>query len=115
MKNDELTNKVNSALDDSVEKLDADTTRQLFEARQKALNELDKPLWWKMPMLKPAGAIAAGLVVFMLVSPFFKVTDNSDSFTEPTDIELMASVDNLEMVEELEMIQWLLESEDYAS
>ena len=115
MNDDDLTSKTKSTLDDSVEQLDANTTQQLFAARQKALNELDKPTWWKMPMLKPVGAIAAGLMVFAMLSPIYKVADNKDGLTQPDDIELMASVDNLDMVEELEMIQWLLETEDYAS
>ena len=66
-------------------------------------------------MLKPIGAIAAGLMVFAVLSPVNKVADNREGLTQPDDIELMASVENLDMVEELEMIQWLLESEDYAS
>ena len=116
MKNDDdLIRQTKSTLDDSVEQLDADTTQQLFDARQKALNELDKPAWWKLPMLKPIAAIAVGLTVFAVLSPVYKVADNGESLTQPDDIELMASVDNLDMVEELEMIQWLLESEDYAS
>lgn len=113
--NDDLKKKAGSVLDKSVEDLDAKTTRQLFEARQKALNELDKVAWWKSPALKPVGAIAAGLAVFMLVSPVYKVAENSNGLALPADMELMASADNLEMVEELDMIQWLLESEDYAS
>ena len=117
MNNDEFNKQANASLDESVDNLDSDTSQKLFSARQKALAELDKPVWWKMPMFKPVGAIAAGLTVFMIVSPVYKVADNNNGkgLTQPADIELVASVDNLEMVEELEMIQWLLESDDYAS
>lgn len=115
MNNDDFEKQVNQALDDSVDKLDSDTTRRLLTARQSALAELDKPAWWKMPVLKPVGALAAGLLVFMIVSPVYKLAQNDRGLAEPADIELMASVDNLEMVEELEMIQWMLETEDYAS
>ena len=114
MNDEELNKQVNASLDDSVDNLDTDTSQQLFSARQNALAELDKPVWWKIPILKPVGAIAAGLTVFMIVSPVYKVADNGKGVTQPADIELVASVDNLEMVEELEMIQWLLESDDYA-
>lgn len=114
MNNEEFNKQVNASLDESVDNLDPDTSQQLFSARQKALAELDKPVWWKAPMLKPVGAIAAGLTVFMIVSPVYKLADNANGLSQPADIELMASVDNLEMVEELELIQWLLESDDYA-
>lgn len=114
MSNNEFNKQAKASLDDSVDNLDPETSQQLFSARQKALAELDKPVWWKTPMMKPVGAIAAGLTVFMIVSPVYKVADNGKDLTQPADIELMASADNLEMVEELEMIQWLLESDDYA-
>ena len=101
MKNEELENKVNTALDDSVKNLDSQTTQQLFEARQKALDELKKPVW-KITILKPVGAIVAGLAVVMLVSPIYKVVENGNGLSQPTDFELMASADNFEMVDELE-------------
>ena len=115
MCNDEFNKQAKGSLDESVDNLDPETSQQLFSVRQKALAELDKPVWWKAPMLKPVGAIAAGLTVFMIVSPVYKVADNDKGITQPADIELVASLDSLEMVEELEMIQWLLESDDYAS
>jgi hypothetical protein len=114
MKNDNFDKQVNQALNDSVDRLDSDTTQRLFETRQLALAELDRRSWWQAPIIKPVGAVVAGLLVFMIVSPVYRLADNEKELPHPADIELMASVDNLEMVEELEMIQWLLEKEDYA-
>lgn len=114
MNKDDFDKRVKQALDESVDKLDSDTTQRLFEARQSALVELDRRSWWQAPILKPIGALAAGLLVFMIVNPVYRLAENDNELPQPTDIELMASVDNLEMVEELEMIQWLLEKEDYA-
>lgn len=115
MTNDDFNKQVNQTLDDSVDKLDPETKQRLFDARQSALAELDKRSWWQAPVLKPVGALVAGLMVFMIVSPVYKLAENENGLPQATDLELMASVDNLEMVEELEMIQWLLEKEDYAS
>ena len=114
MNNDDFENKARSVLDDSVENLDSHTSRQLFEARQKALAELHKPAWWQMPVLKPVGAVVAGLLIFMLVNPVYRLAENETGLSQPADIEMMASVESLEMVEDLEMMQWLLESDDYA-
>jgi hypothetical protein len=103
-----------SLLDESVDEISPDITRRLQQARYAAL-EKAKPrsLWLYYPQ-----AIAATLVVSIIsASLLFNFDDNVLNDTEiamEADIEMLTSSEGLELMEDLEFIQWLAESEEYA-
>ena len=103
-----------SLLDESIDDLSPDIARRLQQARYAAL-EKAKPrsLWSYYPQ-----AIAATLVVTVIsASLLFNVDDNVLNNTEiamEADIEMLTSSEGLELMEDLEFMQWLAESEEYA-
>jgi hypothetical protein len=96
------------ALNESIENLDANTLSRLNQARQKALSQEDnRPLvniFWI-----PAGALAAlsiAVVVGLLLSSPEISLNNLD------EAEFMATNEEIELVEDLEFVAWLIEQEN---
>ena len=99
---------VKRALDASTDELDARTQDRLRAAREHALavaagKETDSSLGW----LLPAGgfvAAAVAAVVFIMLQPV--PTDVVLSFSSG-DMELLTSVEPLELLDNLEFYEWL--------
>lgn len=110
-KHDEkLVSKVCEALDDSVQRIDAETSHRITAARQAALAKSSKR--FSLPKLFTAAATAMSLfIAVMLVNTQFNQTEEIQSVEE---IDLIASQDTLELYEELEFYTWL-EEEDVTS
>ena len=104
-----------SLLDESTDDISPDIARRLQQARYAAL-EKAKPrsIWSYYPQ-----AIAATLLVTVIsASLLFNFDDNVLNNTEiamEADIEMLTSSEGLELMEDLEFMQWLAESEEYAS
>lgn len=103
-----------SLLDESIDDISPDITRRLQQARYAALEKAkSRSLWSYYPQ-----AIAATLAVsVILASLIFNFDDNVLNNTEivmEADIEMLTSNEGLELMEDLEFIQWLAESEEYA-
>ncbi|MEE8264054.1 MAG: hypothetical protein V3S73_05270 [Gammaproteobacteria bacterium] len=94
---------VRAELDRSVAHLDAATNAQLNQARRRAFEERAQPLW--QIGLLPAGVFATAcvaLIVFTLAAPPF-----SGREMILQDVELISSLDSLDLYEDLEFYEWL--------
>jgi len=109
-------NKAKASLDDSLDEISPDITRRLKQARYAAL-EKAKPrsLWSFFPQ---AATVAFAIAVVSLSLNFNfnqnETTDTVIAMETETEMEMLTSNDNLELMEDLEFIQWLVESEQYA-
>ena len=121
MKDDDqnILKKSKQALDESVEHLDAQTLSRLNQARQKALSQKTHvfPLnisWanisWKNISWAPASAFAA-LSIAIIASSLFLSTPNN-TLTSADEVEFMASNEDLELMEDLEFVAWLIEQDN---
>ncbi len=111
----QFENKVKNHLDNSLDDLSPDITRRLQQARYAAL-EKAKPrsLWSFFP--QAATAVFAVAVIAISLTFNFNQNNSTDTVAEmDNEIEMLTSNDNLELMEDLEFIQWLLESEQHAS
>ncbi|MDH5601461.1 MAG: DUF3619 family protein [Gammaproteobacteria bacterium] len=114
-KPDNFEQKNKSLLDESLDDISPEIMRRLQQARYAAL-EKAKPrtIWSYYPR-----AIAATLVVSVISASLFinfddNVLNNSEVAME-ADIEMLTSSEGLELMEDLEFMQWLAESDEYAS
>lgn len=105
-------------LDETLEDLTPEISRRLQQARYAALESVDKPasLW----SFYPQAATAILAVAIISLSLFLNVENNVavDSviaMDNETEIEMLSSNDSLELMEDLEFIEWLVEFEEYAS
>ena len=112
----DFENKTNSLLDQSVDDISPDVARRLQQARYAALEKAKsrRSLWLFYPH-----AIAATLVISIVSASLLlnfddNVLNNTDVAMEE-DIEMLTSSEGLDLLEDLEFMQWLAESEEYAS
>ena len=102
-RHDTFIGNIHSALDASLDDIDAATQSKITQARHRALDQRTN----KSPLhiWIPAGAVATAcvaLVMFSLV-PKTQVED-----TVPLDdLELISNIEDLELLEELEFYEWL--------
>ena len=108
MNDDDFLKQIKHALDQQSESLDGETLSRLNRARQAAIQQADKKrsrLMW----LPATGLVAA----LLLTSLFLFRSDDIDMIQNGNidEIELIASSEQLELLEQLEFYQWLLEED----
>lgn len=109
---EKFENKVKAYLDESVEDLSPDITRRLQQARYAAIEKSQTRSIWSF---YPHAATAVVAIAVISISINLSQKNMVESVLAMEDeIELLASNDNLELMEDLEFIQWLVESEEYA-
>jgi hypothetical protein len=98
--------------DESVAALDGETRSKLTQARYRALEEL-KPrrqaLWARALVPVGAAAVVATLTVMLWQGQIPSVDDGDFDVAAVTDIEILLSEEELDMIEELEFYAWLEE------
>jgi len=100
---DPLAQKIKQTPDQQT--LDADTTRQLAQARAKALQQDQS--FWRMSYAIPAMVMASLVAIVVMINQ--QLPDQSPAFA-PDSIEafeILSSRDELEMFENLEFYIWL--------
>lgn len=104
----DLEDRIKSTLDRSVEELDSDVARRLRLIRYQSLQQAgSRPAFtWKLP------AVALASILFMAISAVLLVQNSQDVMPEilaeniePVDVMVMN--ENMELLEELEFMQWL--------
>jgi len=114
-KSERFEKKARTTLDESLKDLSPDITRRLQQARYTALEKAKPRTFWSF---YPQALTAVIAIAVVSASVFFSF--NPDDTTETViameaEMEMLTSNDNLELLEELEFIQWLVETEEYAS
>ena len=113
-KNIEFENKVKAYLDDSLDELSPDITRRLQQARYAALEKAKPRSLWSFFPQTATVAVAIAVVSLSLNFNFNQNETIDTMIAMETEMEMLTSNDNLELMEDLEFIQWLVESEQYA-
>jgi hypothetical protein len=98
-----------NSLNDSVAHLDAATLSQLNRARQQALAEVGKPFLQRHWL--PLSAAAFALVAISVALPLL----TSPNAVSPPAPNYAGTVEDAVLVEDLDLVLWLMESEDHAS
>ncbi|MEM7402073.1 MAG: DUF3619 family protein [Pseudomonadota bacterium] len=102
-----VVSNVCDALDDSVNRIDAETSQRIVAARQAALAKTPKR--FSMPKIFAATATALSIFIAVIV---VNTQLNQNLETESVEaIELIASQDTIELYEELEFYTWLVEED----
>lgn len=108
-KDRELLNAIKHELDNSIERVDAQTRSRLTQIRHQALQRKKKSNLIDSPFV-PVSVFATACLV---VAVALYIPDNSDMQNPDdivSDLDLISSTENLEFFEELEFYEWL---EDY--
>ncbi len=111
---------IRAQLDDSLNDYDAATLSRLNQARQRALDELPKAgrLPWHWPALAFASALALVVLIGfpggqVQVSPEMDDVALVDIDLSDDEMALLASDDDLEMLQDLEFYAWLEQQQDW--
>lgn len=109
---DPLEQRSRELFEDSVNRLDARTRSRLNQARQMALNELNKGATRRYWLAAPLGGLAAAvLVAVLLVNGRETISPHQGSATLPfDDFDIVADADSLELLQDVEFYSWLAEA-----
>ncbi|MCZ6829937.1 MAG: DUF3619 family protein [Gammaproteobacteria bacterium] len=109
------------ALDQSIEHLDAHALSRLNHARQQALAETQRPAFWRpayrsgwLP-LTAAGFTALALVIGLPMTTSVEQPAEDLMLSLLADNANMAALEDAELLEDLEMMLWLVDVENHAS
>lgn len=114
-KPENIEKKAKSLLDESLSELPPAITRRLQQARYAALEKAKPRSIWSF---YPQAITAMFAVSIISASLFFGLNEDKLINTElamESDIEMLTSNESLDLMEDLEFMQWLVESEEYAS
>lgn len=114
-KSEEFEKKAKAVLDESLDDLSPDICRRLQQARYAALEKAKPRSFWSF---YPQAISVMFAVTIISVSLLFNFDENEINNTElamEADIEMLTANESLDLMEDLEFMQWLAESEEYAS
>ncbi len=111
---DNFENRLKKQLDDSLETVPVDIARRLQQARYAALEKSGKPIF---SFRFPKTMVAAFAIAALSISLFVKQQNTvpGTDIETAADLEMLTSTESLELLEDMEFMQWLAESEEYAS
>lgn len=109
---DSLEQRSRELFDESVGRLDARTRSRLNQARQRALNELNKGTSRRYWLTAPLGGVAAALVIaVVMMTGRETIAPGPDSATLPLDdFDIVADADSLELLQDVEFYSWMAEA-----
>ncbi|MEE4659852.1 MAG: hypothetical protein V2J89_05240 [Halieaceae bacterium] len=103
----QLTDRLVASLDDSLHDYDGETLSRLNRVRQAALEEpMHRP--WRRALIPLAAASLAGIAAF-IATPLLLQTD------DPASPATYTAADDAELVENLDLVLWMMDAEDHAS
>ena len=105
-KDEKLVSQVCDALDNSVNRIDAETRQRIIAARKSALERT--PRRFSLPKLFAVAATALSIFIAVMI---VKTQLNQPLVNEDTTMEMVASQDSFELYEELEFYTWLVEED----
>lgn len=109
----EIGQRIRKTLDASANSLAPSVEERLLASRQKALGRAGS--WWhqwlKMPRLLPVTG-AATLAVTVIAVSLWYTSRPQVAINKVEDLEVLTIASSLDMYKDLEMLQWLAESDD---
>ena len=101
-------------LDDSLNDISPEVARRLQQARYAALEKAQpRKLWSFFP--QAATAVFAVSIISATVFINYNQSDTTENILATgIEMEMLSSSDNFELMEDLEFIEWLAETEEYA-
>ena len=115
IKTDKMAQQVKQQLDASLEDLNPQVTRRLQQARYAAIEKAgSKKLWNFYPQAK----YAMFALLVLTISIVFNVDKNvpvETTLAMESEIEMLTSNESLELLQDLEFMQWLAESKQHVS
>jgi NAD(P)H-hydrate repair Nnr-like enzyme with NAD(P)H-hydrate dehydratase domain len=109
---DPLEQRSRELFEDSVGRLDARTRSRLNQARQQALNELNKRATRRYWLVAPLGGlVAAAVVAVVMMTGRGTNAPGQDSAALPLDdFDIVADADSLELLQDVEFYSWMAEA-----
>jgi hypothetical protein len=103
----DFEDKARALFEDSVERLDAGTRSKLTQARNRALDEVNKGAIRRGWLWAPAGGIALAAIVAVVMLNAGGSRSGADPGLALEDIDIVADSENLDMLEDVEFYMWL--------
>lgn len=114
-KSDKFEKEAKSLLDESADDLSPDISLRLQQARYAALEKAQpRSVWSFYPQAIAAMFVVAVISASLILNFNEDKLINTDLAME-VDIEILTANEGLDLLEDLEFMQWLAESEEYAS
>jgi hypothetical protein len=109
---DPLEQRSRELFEDSVGRLDARTRSRLNQARQQALNELNKGASRRYWLAAPLGGLAAAIVIAVVMMTGRETgAPSQESAALPLDdFDIVADADSLELLQDVEFYSWMAEA-----
>lgn len=111
---DKFLKRSKELLDESVGALDSDVKDKLYMARRKAIaqhqNKFSKQRLSSLIPIVAAGVAASIVLVVFLQAGLWQ----SENVNLDADLELVSTIDNIELYDDLEFYQWLSEDDLHA-
>jgi len=109
---DPLEQRSRELFEDSVARLDARTRSRLNQARQQALNELNKGATRRYWLAAPLGGLAvAALIAIVMITGREAAAPSQESTGLPLDdFDIVADADSLELLQDVEFYTWMAEA-----
>ena len=101
-------NQVKRVLDRSLDDVDSVTAGRLQRARQSALSHRARPIWWVGWV---SGASLASIAVLALTLWVKQPAPEHHLAVPLEDVELVTSVENVELAEDLDFYHWLADDD----
>lgn len=104
----DFEDKARALFEDSVERLDASTRSKLTQARNRALDEVNKGAARRRWLWAPAGGVALAVVVaVVMLNPGGSRPRGEAGAPGLEDIDIVADSENLDMLQDVEFYMWL--------
>ena len=113
-KSEQLEIKAKSLLDESLDDLDPAIARRLQQARYSALEKAKPRSFWSFYPQAISAVFAVTIISASLYFNFDEKALNNSELAMAADIEMLTANESLDLIEDLEFMQWLAESEEYA-
>jgi len=112
MSDEQFKNQIKQTLDDSVDNLDAATLSRLNQARHKALESKQRSYFSSLRL--PVTALAAITVAVIVGSLWNMQSQSTDALianTSHNDLELLSSNIEINLLEEMDFVTWLVDDD----
>ena len=104
----DFEDKARALFEDSVERLDANTRSKLTQARNLALDEVNRGAVRRRWLWAPAGGVAlAAIVAVVMLNAGGSRSSGDTGALALEDIDIVADSENLDMLEDVEFYMWL--------